>query len=293
MPPPVIIHLHIPKNAGTSLSRMMKVRLGFWPPANLWHHGKTLGYYYLDHEPRLRRLQQLSDRDAERVRFIEAHGGYGMHEFINRPCTYITMLREPVDRTLSTYYFLKSNNSLPENMTIERWMDEYRANRVWFADNAQIRYLAAEHGEIIDVPPGQVTPDVLERAKQHIENHFTLVGLSEQFDASMVLLRRRLGWRSVAYGKSNVTRNRRRKDELPESTLELIRERNSLDMALYNWAVERFEQAVADEGSDFQRELASFQHKMQQRSKPLSLAYRLLGLGTKTRRRILQAIQRT
>jgi hypothetical protein len=272
---------------------MMKVRLGFWPPTNLWHHGKVLGYYYLDHEPRFQRLQQLSDRDARRVRFIEAHGGYGMHEFINRPCTYITMLREPVDRTLSTYYFLKSEGSLPDDMTLERWLVDYPPHRVWFADNTQIRYLAAEHGEIINVPNGEVTRDMLERAKQHIKDHFTLVGLSEQFDASMVLLRRRLGWRSVAYGRSNVTRQRQHKDELPESTLDLIRERNSLDIELYNWAVERFEQAVADEGPDFQRELEAFQKKMQQRSGRLSVAYRLLGLGTKTRRRILQAIQRT
>ena len=44
---PLLIHLHIPRNAGSTLGRLLRLKLGFWPPANLLHHAQTLGFYRL------------------------------------------------------------------------------------------------------------------------------------------------------------------------------------------------------------------------------------------------------
>jgi hypothetical protein len=290
--PPVIIHLHIPKNAGTSLSRMMKMKLGFWPPANLVHHGTVLGYYYMKHADRVERLRGLTPQGARRLRFVEAHGGFGLHEFIPRPCTYVTVLRQPLDRTVSSFYFQRQEGLIKPDLPIERWIYEDHPHRVWYADNAQVRYLAGERGEIVDVPNGQCTAAMLERAKQRLAKEFLLFGLSERFDESMVLLRRRLGWRSCAYGRTNVTRRRRRVDELPVETLDLIRERNALDIDLYDWAAQRFQEQVQAEGASFEEELRGFRERMQRHGRRFSFAYRLIGIGTNTRRRLMRTLAR-
>jgi len=55
----------------------------------------------------------------------------------------------------------------------------------------------------------------------------------------------RFGWKLSSYSSFNVTRSRPKKHDLPQSTLELIHEKNGLDMELYECGKQIFEAAVA------------------------------------------------
>ena len=159
--PRVVIHLHIPKNAGTTLSRMLKIRYGVWPPHKLWKHAIRLGCYDVDHEDRLPTIAALSQRDRDRIRFFEAHAGYGVHHGLPHEPAYLTVLREPVDRALSVFYHRIEEGHLPENASLVDYVRSGDPQRVWWVDNAQVRYLASDDGEIVDVPHGTVDPAML------------------------------------------------------------------------------------------------------------------------------------
>ena len=87
------------------------------------------------------------------------------------------------------------------------------------------------------------TDEMLERAKRNIEGHFAVVGITERFDESLILLQRAFGWRRVSYVSANVARGER--PEPSPGALQLIARHNRLDDELYRWVGERFDAAIA------------------------------------------------
>ena len=123
---PLLIHLHIPKNAGTTLSRMVKIGLLLRPPTNLLREQSTLGMYSTPGtDARVEAIARLPERRRARVRFFEAHCGWGVHERLPRECAYFTLLREPNKRTLSVFGF-EGEGARHPSMTLTR---SWRASR--------------------------------------------------------------------------------------------------------------------------------------------------------------------
>jgi hypothetical protein len=258
-PAPLLIHLHIPRNAGTTLGRMLRFKLGLWPPGRLLRHGRTLGFYRVGgFERRLERIAGLPPEKRRGVRLFEAHAGYGLHRFLPEPSLYLSMLREPVDRVISVYCHLRAEGLVDPAVTIEEFVLHGAADRVWWTDNAQVRYVAGEDGVIVDVPRGRCTRAMLDLARRRVDTAFAFVGITERFAASIVLLRRLLGWHFCHYAPANATRGRPRTQDLPPESLELIREHNALDLELYDHALAAFERRVEAGGEALQRELARF-----------------------------------
>ena len=104
--------------------------------------------------------------------------------------------------------------------------------------NLQTRMVAGE--EWNDPTKKLADRAALERAKENLQNHF-VVGLTEEFDASLRLMSQRFGWNVKSYTKKNVTRSKARNDTLDTETLALLREANAFDIELYQFARELFE----------------------------------------------------
>ncbi len=279
-PIPLLIHLHIPRNAGSTLGRLLRLKLGFWPPAYLLHHFRTLGFYRLSgFQQRLDAIEALSAGDRRRVRLFEAHAGFGVHERLGQPSTYLTMLREPIDRAVSVFYYQRQHARIPDDMTLEQFVLHADPQRVWWVDNAQVRYLAGTGGDIVDVARGQCTRTMLDVAIERLEESFVFVGIVEQFDESLVLLRRTFNWRGCYYVASNVTKRRRRTQELQSAELALLNEHNELDCELYRYAKSLLERKVAEAGASFAGELAQFRSRNKRHARWIGPAQRILSAG--------------
>jgi hypothetical protein len=262
MPSPLLIHLHIPKNAGTSLSRMLKLGFLLRPPTNFANTARTLGCYSIaGFENRIAAIDGLPEADRRRIRFFEAHCGWGVHERLPQPSQYVTMLRDPVDRALSVYSYLKSIGRIPPATTLEEFVEAEPAARVWWIDNAQVRYLAGADGHIDDRPIGACTPDMLELARERLRRNFMLVGITEQFNESAALLLRRLRWKLGWYVRSNVTVSRAGAGDVPRRLLDRIRELNELDIALYESERRLFEEQVREGGPSLQADIRRFEQR--------------------------------
>jgi len=210
-----------------------------------------------DWRPALRRLEALPPAAKESIQLLRGHMGFGAHRALGRPASYVTLLRDPVERIISHYrYVLRTPGHYLHEEVVGRRLGlrEYAASDLaGELENGQTRLLGTADDAV-----GGVSEATLAAAKRNIGEHFVLAGLAERFDESMLLLRELLDWRRpVLYDRVNVA-PRDAAGAVDLRTRELIRERNHLDVALYAHCAASLEHRLAEAGAEFMRELRLF-----------------------------------
>lgn len=102
-------------------------------------------------------------------------------------------------------------------------------------------------------PSGDLGREALETAKHNLER-FLVVGLTERFEETFVLVRRALKLRVPFYA----TRLVGPPLEISDRAVDLIREQNLLDQELYAFGRDLFSRQVAEQGRSFGLEVAAF-----------------------------------
>lgn len=246
-----MIFLHVPKAAGTTLHQIIERQY------------KSNAIFSLNvetNEEFINEFTKLSESQRKNIRVLKGHMNFGLHKFLPQPFPYITMVRDPVERIISHYYYILRNPThylynevTSRNMSLK----DYVCSEISIElDNDQTRLLAGRHKT--DVGFGKCSSNVLETAKKNIEEHFAVVGISEKFDETLILLKKLFGWKLPFYIKANVTTNRLLKKEIAEDTLKVIEKHNELDIELYTYAKKRLEQLIIQQGPSFERELELF-----------------------------------
>ena len=254
-----VIFLHVPKTAGTTLNRLIEWE---YPIFQMYSVDPVFFTWSASH------LRRLSPRRLKKTRMFKGHMVFGLHEILPQPATYITVLREPIERVMSAFYYMSSYILHPKYRKFrrEQWTLEDFVRRLP-RDNVQCKILA---GADYNSP---CTKEIFERAKENLFKHFSVVGLSERFEESLALMKLRFGWDLWRYSSFNVTRTRPRKADLPRATLDLIAAKNSFDIALYECAVNIFQVAIdthAAEVGQITRELEAARARTQS---PFSSAF--------------------
>lgn len=232
-----VIFLHLPKAAGSTLNRVIAQQ---YAPAEIY---QTAG----------KALPIIGTELAAnpRVRLIAGHIGFGVHTLLAGPFTYITVLRDPVERMLSHYHFARKLATHPLHAEIANGLSLVDAARR--LANLQTRYLADESVRGTSESTGR---DALESAKGNVSRHFAVAGLAERFEETLLLLSRQLGWKIRPVANSNVTRGRPKRQAHSDDELRSIREMNALDYELYDWVRSRFANEVAQAGATFRAQVA-------------------------------------
>jgi hypothetical protein len=239
-PAHAILFLHIPKAGGTTLGDFIynhchEERLG--SDGSLDAGVLFLSYGFLK-EPGLRVPDFVRPALARPdLLAVVGHFWFGLHEHVARPSTYVTVLRDPVERTLSLYHYLQ----LGGQMSIEEFV---RSPPVREVDNDQTRRIAG-----VDPEVGGCTAATLRIARENLERHFSVVGVTERLAETMALLEHAFGWtREIGSFPRNVNASRPETPSLPPASLALIRSRNELDIELHHFANELLDRALARAG---------------------------------------------
>ena len=222
-----LIFLHIPKTAGTTLNRIIEWQ---YSPLSIF----TVDPHGIRATPE--RFKTLSEQRRRQLQVVRGHMVYGIHEFLPQGATYITMLRDPVSRLLSAYSFILRRPLNPMHRKLKRGQLGVEAfirltpNR----QNLQCRILAG----VKDVNCDQRLLDV---AKENITKSFSVVGLCERFEESLMLIANVFGWEIPYYENRKVSKVR---PTLEPGVVNMIQEHNHLDMELYEFARKRFEETL-------------------------------------------------
>lgn len=197
-------------------------------------------------------LAKLPPESVRNYRLFRGHLG-----FINLPellagkeIINVTVLREPVARVISHYEYIRRMPGDPhypavKDMTLEEFSQKLTAGKV--GKNIQTYHVAKTLKFDLD----QLTPvETLDVAKQSLDR-FAFVGLVERFQDSLFLLSYIFGWKPIINTrKENAAKSKKGLNDIPASTIEVIKENTSLDAELYTYAKEifeqRFSQMVAD-----------------------------------------------
>ncbi len=247
----VVIFLHLAKTAGSTMFDIVQRQ---YEPHDIY----TVGY---TSEITERTFRVLSEAERGKYPLVNGHMRFGLHEYIPRPCRYFTVLRDPVERIVSYYYFIQRapkhhshDRIMVEGMSLQEWV---ACDDFWELDNGQMRIMCADE----DVPVGGCTEDMLRRAKENLAQEFAVVGLTERFDETLLLLRREFGWKELFYKRRNVTATRPTVADVPQAAIDAIVERNWMDIEMYRFAQELFDEQVKKAGRLFQLELVWFERQ--------------------------------
>jgi hypothetical protein len=201
-----LVFLHVPKTGGETIASPL-----------LWNFPERMYLDILDSRVDAAMCSIPHERRSS-VRLLWGHVPYGVHRYMTRRCEYITILREPIARVVSVYkYILRTRHHVlhdrvaSEGIPLEKYltgMDEGQT------ENSQTRQLSGRQF-------GPLDRAALEEAKHNLEA-FSVVGLTEHFEETFVLLRRTLGLRIPFY----ITRNVSPPYEVSDRAVQLVRERN-------------------------------------------------------------------
>jgi hypothetical protein len=239
------LFLHIQKTAGSALLDSI------WPHygASMITHGDFIG----------RRPADFKD-----VMFVSGHFGYAYAKSLMPSRYSFTLLRDPVERVLSYYHYCRSQNTdkfstytLAKELDLVPFLiavseDVLIRKSVW---NNQAWQLARGFGYVYtpesrDPVTGELQLDdsspeeILSLAISHLDE-FSYVGFAETFAADRDVICSKLGLPPDSDGALTISSPPRpRAPDLPDSTLQLLRDLTQLDQILYDTAMRKREAAA-------------------------------------------------
>jgi hypothetical protein len=231
----LVVFVHIQKTAGKTLRQIIRRQY----PGRSVH----VPNFFAKPELHWSTVDELSEHTP---RGLEVAHGHMLFVPDRWPATarFVTILRDPVERTISHYYWLNERRGARSGLgSIE---DALGAGAI--SDNLQVRVLAGAD------PPGSVTAAMAEDAIAALDR-FSVVGLTSRFDETLVLLGRAFGWRTGAYERVNSTNSRVPREALDAATIARIEEHNRYDLELYAIAARRFDALVRAQPDDFHLEV--------------------------------------
>jgi hypothetical protein len=178
-----------------------------------------------------RLCERLAARGDE-IRVVTGHFPLCTAELIGGRLTTLTLLREPVARTLSYLRHHRENERSDRHKSLEEIYDDpLRFHE--FAHNHMTKMLSLEPAEMTDWMRTRVefNRDRLERAKEALAG-IDAVGLQERFEDFCDELAARFGW---GLGEPQIV-NTSAPVEVPEGFRARIAEDNALDLELYDFA---------------------------------------------------------
>jgi hypothetical protein len=246
-PGAAVIFLHIPKCAGSAFRDVLAANYDI-------RHAFIVRAPAEDHIALLKRLPEF---ERASLRLVAGHVPYGIHELLPGPSEYVTFLRDPVDRVVSLYYFIRRDTRHELHAAVRQMSLEEFARGELHPEitNCQTRQLSGREATSFLSGTQPCDAEDLARACRHLET-FGVVGLQERYDESVAMCSLRYGWTLPVLREINVTKGRADMAAVPPPVIARIRECNGFDEELYRHAVALFEKQRAACGRRVDRALA-------------------------------------
>ncbi|MDZ7657530.1 MAG: sulfotransferase family 2 domain-containing protein [Sulfurimicrobium sp.] len=246
-----IVFVHIPKTGGMTFYSMIRE---IYRPSELHKINPAA--------ESIETYKNLPRARKDRLKAIYGHMDYGLRDLLPADSAYVTLMRHPVERVISHFYYVRRTENDPRHeLAMHSSLYDWVANcKLEEMENGQTRKLS---GMAAGVKFGECSTEVLAQAKTNIARDFALVGITERYDETYLLMSRIFGWPIKNYPSINVAKWKPGQSEIPAKTLRLIEKFNALDMELYDYATRLFAKKIED--LDIRHEMRLLQERRRSR----------------------------
>ena len=183
----VILFNHIPKTAGSTMKHVLWTAVG---------GGDRVPFSMEFHDERVPEIYRRLDRPLQGRHAVVAHTGFGLQDRLPDRHDYrmFTILRDPVQRTISEFFFARDDRGrLPADISLYDFLQDDLL-RSFNSQTAFLGGLSAHHHlDGVPLRRDQFDEGLLDRAKKNLAAH-NVVGLTERFDETLLLLRDGYEW---------------------------------------------------------------------------------------------------
>lgn len=230
-----IIFLHIPKAGGTTLHSVIRK-----------NYDTDKIYTLTGTRQAMIEFMKMPREEINKYDCVQGHMGFGFHKYFEDDIKYITLMRDPLKRVISLYFYILRtpqhylfNLLTGAKMGLKEFVESGATHELY---DGQTRLLASESGLGITFDDKRkLDRSDLERAKKHLRDHFALVSTLDQFDEFLIAAQRILGWKDISYEKKNISHKKTETTDIDDHTLRTIGMNNEIDLELYNYAQEFFQ----------------------------------------------------
>jgi len=172
---------------------------------------------------------------------------------LSAPWYYCTLLREPVDRLLSNYYYYRAlgrQHALDTNYqphsdplvqaAVDNELEAYLAIDNTLITRSYTNLQASHFAKRLVAYPDALSKSALLQAAIASLEEFELVGVFEDVRGFVDVVAKDLGREPARVPRLNITFDRLAVNEVPEALAAKLREANDVDTKLYEWARQQF-----------------------------------------------------
>jgi len=253
-----LIFTHIPKTGGMSLFAAM-----------CEYHGMKIADMY-DMSAYSDDLTPVTEVLSDSEKSVYAgHFPFGLHEWLSRPAYYMAIVRKPLDRIISLYYYSIGYREIARNMQKES--EQSYAELFKYGDSADffvdflpwikgeqtfIKFLQCQSPELdngmvrrfsgIGLEAKRCPKEALEKAKENIERYYSLVGVQERYQDTLHTASKIFGVDFSEFHINKGVDKKKSEQKLKLSLRQRIKDMNRLDNELYTWVLDRFEKNISN-----------------------------------------------
>jgi len=233
----LVVFLHIPKTGGHSFRQLAVEAFG----EQSIFDANTLN--------EVTRFIQLPENEQRAYRCIFGHMPYGLHEYIQPPCKYFTVLRDPVDRFISDYFYILDNTEHPLHKIIAEQgvtLKDYALDppnpiviNTLATRLARYELLKNENGVCWWGIKSYEGDELISSALSTLGEDNLVSALFEEMGKAFEAFEGLIQSKTTGMNPhKNVTPYRLRVDEVDPDTLNIIRRANAIDVKLYEYFIQ-------------------------------------------------------
>ncbi len=197
----------------------------------------------------------------------------------------LTFLRNPVDRILSYYHYVGKDPRHLGHLEFDEYFRQ-TLKRDYERTNGLGSGLCNAQAQTLDpnLEPGKILTQL---------DSLFFVGLTERFDESLLIFRKKLADEGVPFDIHYLSRKVRgrlsAKQHLSTESYNMVAKHNELDQLVYDHAWQRLDREIEEYGADFAKDLEQFKRSQRLR-KPVTLAAIFLDKAGRAQQRLIHRL---